>query len=313
MSVAPRDDGRLSPAESERLGELEQVVRTGVRTFVQVGSALMEIRDGRLHRGTHATFEEYCFGAWGLSQSRVYQLIDAAKIVDEIADKTSTIVELPANEAQVRPLAKLPAEQRRETWEEAKATAPKGKVTARHVQETVDRKMEKSPDKPTASSTGKSKVNGVVTDDPPDVAKARANGRIAKDVVPEVTEPVTPTEPEAPAEPSEGDLNDDAWIATLPLHSKLEGDCLKTFVKDALYYRRIEPARKTFQHHEARVPSSATQRGRYAYLTKTWLKTDHPKHWLRCPATENGGCGGTGQVLLIGQCRKCNGKGYWIK
>jgi ParB-like chromosome segregation protein Spo0J len=162
---------------------------------------------------------------------------------------------------------------------------------------------------------GRSRVNGVVTNDPPDVAAARANGRIAPDVVVEVTEPEPAAEDPAagPAETDEAALDDQAWLAALPLHAKLEGDCLKAFCKDALYYRHVEPARKTFQHHARRAPGAATQHGPYAYRTKRWLRTDHPKHWLLCPTTENEGCGGGGQIPLIGQCPKCRGKGYWIK
>lgn len=117
-----------------RLTELEIVIEHGLQTFVDVGTALMEIRDSRLYRETHGTFEEYCRERWGLSRPRAYQLIEAA----EVAGNLSTIVDkLPSTESQTRPLASLPADTQREVWQRAVETAPNGKVTARHVEQTV--------------------------------------------------------------------------------------------------------------------------------------------------------------------------------
>ena len=46
--------------EVARLAELELVIERGQKAFVAVGNALAEIRDQRLYRETHATFEAYC-------------------------------------------------------------------------------------------------------------------------------------------------------------------------------------------------------------------------------------------------------------
>ena len=45
------------------------------------------------------------------------------------------------NEAQARPLAIVPREDRPAVWREAVETAPDGKVTARHVRSVVDRRL----------------------------------------------------------------------------------------------------------------------------------------------------------------------------
>jgi hypothetical protein len=51
----------------------------------------------------------------------------------------STIVDTrPANEAQVRPLTRLPAEDQPAAWHEAIKTAPNGHPTGPHVQQVVD-------------------------------------------------------------------------------------------------------------------------------------------------------------------------------
>lgn len=67
---------------TRRLAELEEVVERGLSTFVEVGNALMEIRDARLYRATHPTFEAYCRERWGFSRSHGYRLIRAAELAE---------------------------------------------------------------------------------------------------------------------------------------------------------------------------------------------------------------------------------------
>jgi ribosomal protein L37AE/L43A len=142
----------LSTSEAGRLAELETVIERGLLTFIEVGSALMEIRNSRLYRQMYNTFEEYCQQRWDLRRSRTYQLMDAAEVVENL--KSSTIVELsnaniplPVNEAQARPLAKLEVEMQRQAWQRAVETAPQGRITARHV-ETVVREIQEAQVEP---------------------------------------------------------------------------------------------------------------------------------------------------------------------
>lgn len=127
------------------LARLEQVIQRGLETFIEVGNALSQIRDRRLYAQSHQSFEEYCKERWGLKQSRAYQLMDAAQTIENLS-QSSTIVELPKNEAQCRPLTKLPPEQQAEAWQEAVQSAPNGKVTAAHVQQIVEEKFSQVED-----------------------------------------------------------------------------------------------------------------------------------------------------------------------
>ena len=69
--------GRVDQVVST-LAECEKVVERGLATFVVVGEALARIRDGRLYRESHKTFEAYCDERWGMSRPRAYQFIAAA-------------------------------------------------------------------------------------------------------------------------------------------------------------------------------------------------------------------------------------------
>lgn len=134
-TLALTDD--LLPAERDQLAAHEATIERGLGTFVEVGNALLAIRDGRLYQKVlgFSTFEDYCRERWGFSRQRAHQMLDAARIVERV----STIVDtLPATESQVRPLAALPAEQQPQAWARAVETATNGKLTAAHVQSVVN-------------------------------------------------------------------------------------------------------------------------------------------------------------------------------
>lgn len=168
---------------------------------------------------------------------------------------------------------------------------------------------------------GHTRVNGQVVADPPDIARARANGRIPAGVMVEISEPepddITTVEAvrediEEQAAMSDDALSDEDWLTALPLSSLLTGVHLMTFRADALVFRNLEKPRKTFAHHVNRVFNTTKRKGAYLWRVKSFLGTEHPSKWHLCPKPEDGGCGGTGQVRLMGQCQKCNGRGYWV-
>lgn len=131
----------LTQAESLSLKAHEGVIERGLNTFVEVGNALAAIRNERLYRDSHKTFEAYCQERWGMSRPQAYRLIESAEVLSSlspIGDKITT-------ESQARELAKLSPEQRPEVYREAVATAPNGKVTAKHIAETRDRRKTPKP------------------------------------------------------------------------------------------------------------------------------------------------------------------------
>jgi hypothetical protein len=103
----------LTSAEFHRLTELEAVVERGMKTVVEVGTALLEIKDRRLYREKFTTFEVYCHERWGFGAHRAYQLMDASVVVQDL----STRVDIPpATEGQTRPLVNLDPVQREKVW-----------------------------------------------------------------------------------------------------------------------------------------------------------------------------------------------------
>lgn len=133
---------RLSSIEAGELEEYEAIIERGLRTFREVGDALLHIRDRRLYRAHHSTFEAYCRKRWGMSRPRAYQMIEAAGVVGQLSTNVDI---LPANEAQARPLTRLLPEQQAPAWQRAVETAPNGKVTAAHVQRIVEEEFAPRP------------------------------------------------------------------------------------------------------------------------------------------------------------------------
>lgn len=114
--------------ESSDLVRLEKTIAQGLQTFVEVGEALAEIRDRKLFRIEHATFDDYLETKWKISRSRASRLIQAAEVV-----KLLPTGNRPTTERQARPLGALPPEQRAEAWQEAVEASPGGAPTAKAV------------------------------------------------------------------------------------------------------------------------------------------------------------------------------------
>jgi hypothetical protein len=126
--------------QSDRL-HLERKVE---RAFFEAGKALTELRDRRLYRSTHKTFDEYCLDRFGYNRSRSYQLVDAAVVVDNLQKCPQIVDILPTAEGQVRPMTKLEPQEQQEVWLRAVEVAG-GKVpTGRIVKDVVQRIMERT-------------------------------------------------------------------------------------------------------------------------------------------------------------------------
>jgi hypothetical protein len=114
----------ITLAESQERISCESVVRKGQQTFIEVGDALLTLRDKRLYRNDYANFEDYCRKEFGWSASRSRQLVSSAQVA-----KSVTIVTLPT-EAEAREMGKIPAESRNDV---AKKAAESGEVTAKSI------------------------------------------------------------------------------------------------------------------------------------------------------------------------------------
>src|SRR4028118_2436674 len=86
---------QLDVAQRARLQELESIVEHGLQIFYEVGKALDEIREQKLYRESHKTFDAYCREKWGIAKQTANRFIAAAQVIENL---TPMGVKIPANE-----------------------------------------------------------------------------------------------------------------------------------------------------------------------------------------------------------------------
>jgi hypothetical protein len=131
----------LHPLSLEDVGNLsllEKIIESkrGSSHFYDVGKALEEICDRSLCRDNYPDFIKYCQRRWDMPPKKVFQLINAANIIDNIARQGASV--LPQNEALVEPLTILLPDIQWKVWQAVLASTEDGHITKRFVQEAVD-------------------------------------------------------------------------------------------------------------------------------------------------------------------------------
>lgn len=120
----------LAASEQTELIDCERIIGEGYTTFLKVGLALAKVRDAKLYRAEHKTFEAYCEKRWNFSRTHAYRLIASATI----ADALSPMGDIPdLNERQARELHGLDAETAAEVM--ASAVDEDGVVTSESIRE----------------------------------------------------------------------------------------------------------------------------------------------------------------------------------
>lgn len=144
----------LTEVEAAELHRLELKVE---RAFYEAGTALREIRDKRLYRSTHRTFEQYCQDRFGFQRAHSYRLIEAAAIVDNLSPNTASNnlspngrQILPTSERQVRDLINLEPDEQRQIWQQAVVESG-GKVPSGRIVKGIVERLKEKPRFQTAS------------------------------------------------------------------------------------------------------------------------------------------------------------------
>lgn len=153
MSLLP-----LPADEATRLSYCEQTIAIGLKNFVDVGTALLEIQQHRLYRSTHANFAIYCQERWGMGKGYAYRVMEATKIVGILPvnvgespalqlnpelpqlspmGDTSKPLPAPTSERSIRPLSKVPKEKVAETYQRAVEIAGGKAPTAADTEQAV--------------------------------------------------------------------------------------------------------------------------------------------------------------------------------
>lgn len=116
-----RNTAAQTSAERKQWRTALKVIEKGWKAFVEVGGALMEIRQSRLYREDYESREAFCRDVVGISKTEANRQIIDAEVVGELSAPNGatarTGVQPPSKRSQVRALARLlKPEDRREAW-----------------------------------------------------------------------------------------------------------------------------------------------------------------------------------------------------
>jgi hypothetical protein len=144
MSKAEAVSTVLNVVERRSLENLEKVIERGVESFLATGSALKEVRDQRLYREGHKTFESYLKTKWGFDRSYAHRLIDASDVKRDllpIGNKIPKAKEINT-EGQLRELTDVPEDLLEEVIEKASEIAGDAPLTAKVLKEAREQVLE---------------------------------------------------------------------------------------------------------------------------------------------------------------------------
>ncbi|OWY65658.1 hypothetical protein B7486_40730 [cyanobacterium TDX16] len=125
------------------------------RVFYQAGKALSELRERRLYRSTHKTFEAYCRDRFNYSRDAAYLKISAAEVYDNIRKFLPTIgrqIPMPTTERQLRDIAKagIEPEVQVSAWvqsvDEAGGKVPSGRIVKGIVEQLKEKPLVSAKD-----------------------------------------------------------------------------------------------------------------------------------------------------------------------
>jgi hypothetical protein len=91
---------QITRTELKELQINEEIIERGIRSFIDVGQALSEIRRGKLWKGSYENFPVYLRVRWGMGDSYASKLITGSEVASRLKDVT--------NENQARELSRVP-------------------------------------------------------------------------------------------------------------------------------------------------------------------------------------------------------------
>lgn len=117
-------------ARSDDLHALTQIIRNGKRTFLEVATALWRIREARLYKSTHESWESWCIDNWWGTKRSADRQIAAAKIAAEMSAAGQNV---PRAASHLHALADVPERHRADVLSEATIAAGGEKITAAEI------------------------------------------------------------------------------------------------------------------------------------------------------------------------------------
>ncbi|MCY7357593.1 MAG: hypothetical protein LH609_08995 [Rudanella sp.] len=162
----------LSADEQERLTNCESIIHRNMAAFMEVGTALQEIRRDKLYRANHRTFEAYCEDVFGMKRRSAYLLMADVEIVQQLKLNAEQNPEntpvMPNTASHANALVEVDEAHRQEVWNTVveQAVTEKRPITAKQIAKTNERLSGRVPKvKPTKKGKATSIISDTTSDD----------------------------------------------------------------------------------------------------------------------------------------------------
>lgn len=103
-TVTEIDNTPISHEERREFEALYDVVEKGLSNFMEVGKALMRIRDGRLYRESWKSFDAFIEDCFGMTRAWAHAQIAAFAVTEKVSTRVDTFI---PNEATARQFATI--------------------------------------------------------------------------------------------------------------------------------------------------------------------------------------------------------------
>lgn len=126
----------LSLSEKAERDSLERTVQ---QAFFIAGKALKQLRDRRLYRETHSSFESYVKERFDFTRRAADYLISSAEVMENLKREQFVLRTnvLPSRESHCRPLAKLSPQEQPAAWDRAVEKAGGKMPSSRIIKEAI--------------------------------------------------------------------------------------------------------------------------------------------------------------------------------
>jgi len=138
---------KLNVVERRELQSLEEIIQRSLNTLIESGSALLSIRDKKLWRESHKSFEAYVRDKWGFEKNYANKIIASSETVKKlgtIVPKTPKALEI-TTEGQLRELTGVPSESLAAVVKEAAKIAGDDVITAKDIRQAKEQVLTANP------------------------------------------------------------------------------------------------------------------------------------------------------------------------
>ena len=151
--AAPRTDivkteagptGELTADQESRFNQLIDEIDAGIDAWRLVGERLFELRENRLYRATHKTFEAFVRDAWGWSRSHAIRALSAPAVAVEYEKRIGKCLQMETkipqftNEFSTRPMREVSSEKMDEVSAYLAEHVTDGRITEKVAKQAVD-------------------------------------------------------------------------------------------------------------------------------------------------------------------------------